>query len=257
MKQIYANNCTTLLLGRQGENLARRVAFDVQDLADLYGPGTVELIYQRPGDEQPYPIAVERDGNTVLWTVNSADTSMANKYGECELRYYVGETIAKSKIWKTWVISTLETPSEEAPPEPQKGWVDQVLTAGAAAEKAAANAAQSATDAANAKTGAEDAQQGAETARDRAETAAIKQPYPSSETGTWWVWDTEAWEYKDSGQPTVGDGVQFTTDETLSLKNGVLSVNTAQEPEPDNTLPITSAAVHTTVGNIEVLLKTI
>ena len=54
-----------------------------------------------------------------------------------------------------------------------------------------------------------------------------------------------------------GGGVQFTTDETLSLKDGVLSVNTAQQPEPDNTLPITSAAVHTTVGNIEIILQTI
>ena len=52
-------------------------------------------------------------------------------------------------------------------------------------------------------------------------------------------------------------GVQFTTDETLSLKDGVLSVRTAQQPEPDNTLPITSAAVHTTVGNIEIILQTI
>lgn len=61
------------------------------------------------------------------------------------------------------------------------------------------------------------------------------------------------WEAVDAS----GGSVQFTTDETLSLKYGVLSVNTAQEPEPDNTLPITSAAVHTTVGNIEILLKTI
>ena len=52
-------------------------------------------------------------------------------------------------------------------------------------------------------------------------------------------------------------GVSFTTDETLSLKDGVLSVNTSHEPDPDNTLPITSAAVATTVGNIAELLKTI
>ena len=61
------------------------------------------------------------------------------------------------------------------------------------------------------------------------------------------------WEAVDA--PT--GGVQFTTDETLSLKDGVLSVRTAQEPEPDNTLPITSAAVHTVVGNIEIILQTI
>ena len=55
------------------------------------------------------------------------------------------------------------------------------------------------------------------------------------------------------------DGVNFTTDETLNLdpETGVLSVNTADKPEADNTLPITSAAVYATVGNIEALLATI
>ena len=52
-------------------------------------------------------------------------------------------------------------------------------------------------------------------------------------------------------------GVQFKTDETLTLKNGILSVNTTDQMEQDNTLPITSAGVYATVGNIEALLKTI
>ena len=52
-------------------------------------------------------------------------------------------------------------------------------------------------------------------------------------------------------------GTIFKTDETLSLENGILSVNTATDVEADNTLPITSAAVAETVGNIEILLKTI
>ena len=40
-------------------------------------------------------------------------------------------------------------------------------------------------------------------------------------------------------------------------ENGVLSVDTATAVEEDNTRPVTSAAVQTTVGNIEILLKTI
>lgn len=52
-------------------------------------------------------------------------------------------------------------------------------------------------------------------------------------------------------------GVGFETDETLILKDGVLSVNTTNDMEKDNTLPITSAGVYATVGNIEALLKTI
>ena len=58
-------------------------------------------------------------------------------------------------------------------------------------------------------------------------------------------------------QESGSGGVDFTTDKTLTLKDGVLSVNTADEVEADNTLPVTSAAVHTTVGNLEILLSLI
>lgn len=48
----------------------------------------------------------------------------------------------------------------------------------------------------------------------------------------------------------VGDNLNIT-------KEGVLSVNVATEAEQDNTQPITSAAVNTLVGNINVLLQLI
>lgn len=48
----------------------------------------------------------------------------------------------------------------------------------------------------------------------------------------------------------VGENLKINAD-------GVLSVDTATAVEEDNTRPVTSAAVQTTVGNIEVLLKTI
>ena len=45
---------------------------------------------------------------------------------------------------------------------------------------------------------------------------------------------------------------------TLKMDDkGVLSVNTADTVEKDNTLPVTSAAVHTQIGNIDILLQTI
>jgi hypothetical protein len=53
-------------------------------------------------------------------------------------------------------------------------------------------------------------------------------------------------------------GTAFETDgHTLKLEDGILSVNTAEQVEQDNTLPITSAAVYTTVGNISAILDTI
>lgn len=51
--------------------------------------------------------------------------------------------------------------------------------------------------------------------------------------------------------------VEIEVDKTLTFKDGVLSVNCANEPEQDNTLPITSAAVAASIGNIEILLSTI
>jgi hypothetical protein len=62
-------------------------------------------------------------------------------------------------------------------------------------------------------------------------------------------------EYLDKN-PVTG-GVDFETDDTLKLENGILSVNTTNQMEQDNTRPITSAGVYATVGNIEALLKTI
>jgi len=65
----------------------------------------------------------------------------------------------------------------------------------------------------------------------------------------------------ESGEGGGGGGgsplVSFETDETLKFEDGVLSVNTADVVEENNTLPVTSAAVQVTVGNIDSLLQTI
>lgn len=56
---------------------------------------------------------------------------------------------------------------------------------------------------------------------------------------------------KDSvGVVMVGDNLDITPE-------GKLSVLTASDAEYDNTLPITSAAVYTEIGNINALLETI
>lgn len=66
-----------------------------------------------------------------------------------------------------------------------------------------------------------------------------------------------SYEGGSSGGGSGGGGVSFTVDETLTLENGILSVNTTDNVEADNTLPITSAGVNITVGNINTLLETI
>ena len=68
----------------------------------------------------------------------------------------------------------------------------------------------------------------------------------------------------DAGEP--GDNVIPVASSTIlggikvgeNLKideNGVLSVDTATDVEQDNTKPVTSAAVHVQLGNVEALLS--
>lgn len=124
--EIYSVKTASILpLGKQGENLAKQIQFDISRWIGSFGPGTVQLLHQRSGDETPYPVAVEREGNLAVWTVTSADTAAAGT-GRAELQYYVGDALAKSETWMTKVLPALG-PASETPPEAQQGWVDQVL----------------------------------------------------------------------------------------------------------------------------------
>lgn len=64
--------------------------------------------------------------------------------------------------------------------------------------------------------------------------------------------DIDRWNEGGTGGTTLtaGENINITDD-------GVISVLTAPNVEKDNTKPITSAAVYTEVGNINVLLQTI
>lgn len=158
----------TILLGREGENLARSMIFDISDWISAYGDGTVSLIAQRSGDTEPYPCTVTVDGSSVTWLVTAADTAQAG-YGRCELRYAVGDALAKSETWRTYTADALGTPAPE-PPEPQQAWVDKVLAAGQAAVDASVNSPK------------------------------------IGNNGNWFVWDFETGAYVDTGVAASGGG---------------------------------------------------
>lgn len=58
----------------------------------------------------------------------------------------------------------------------------------------------------------------------------------------------------DVAEITQTGGQSFKIGDSLKLENNVLSVDTADSVEKDNTKPVTSAAVYTAIGNIEALL---
>lgn len=120
MVDIYAHPGESLAIGRRGENDARRVVFDLSAWRGDYGEGTVQLLHQRAGDESPYPCALTVEGDTAYWPIRAADVSKAG-WGSAQLHYYVGDTLAKSAIWRTVTADALGDPSEP-PEDPARAW---------------------------------------------------------------------------------------------------------------------------------------
>lgn len=77
-------------------------------------------------------------------------------------------------------------------------------------------------------------------------SARGESPYIGS-NGNWWVGES------DTGVSAAG-GAGYQIGDGLKVEGGVLSVDTADAVEQDNSKPVTSAAVHAEIGNIEVLL---
>lgn len=140
MKIIKTSPGSNLLLGRQGENNALELVFSLGPWIDEYGPGTVQLLHRRKGDQDPYPVAVTQENDVAKWLVSEVDTSVAGD-GEYQLHYYSGDTLVKSATGVSFVEGAMT--SSVDPPDPYKGWVDKVNEAVSDAN-AAANRAEEA-----------------------------------------------------------------------------------------------------------------
>lgn len=207
MKTVTASPGIVLQLGRQGENNARQIVFDITDWKAEFGTdGTVALLAQRPGETEPYPVDIVVSGSAVTWLVSAADTAKAGIYGQAELQYRIGDVVVKSAIWRTFIADSLGTPSP-TPPDPQQAWVDQVLDAAQTVETATANG-------------------------------------PKIQGGTWWVWDFESERYVDTGVEAQGPEGPTWSIPTIDLSEaGQISIgSTDLSVVPDTYAALVSAA---------------
>lgn len=123
MIDVYVSGLT-IDCGRQGENLARNIIFELQSLIDTYGEGTATLVYMRPTDTAPYICETTQDDAVLTWTPTSTDTAYAGA-GKCELRWVVGETLAKSIIYTTTIAPSITGAGEV--PSPYQSWYDSII----------------------------------------------------------------------------------------------------------------------------------
>lgn len=160
MIEITAVPGKVLMLGRQGENLARKVIFSVSGVRAEFGDGAFRLSARRAGESTVYPAAVTENGDTVEWSLTSADTQNAGR-GSCELAYYAGDVRLKTWVYDTAVAKSL-TGSPET--DPYDEFLDEV-------NRLAAEAAISQREAKNSENAAKNSEKNAKASEDAAKTS--------------------------------------------------------------------------------------
>lgn len=138
---VTTDSGAILPLGRQGEHGVRQVRFDLSYLIETFGEGTAILVHQRSQDLAPYIVSAVQDGDRLEWTVTDADTAY-NGFGKAEIRWTVGDDLAKTVTYKTSVQRSLTEQTEI--PEPLESWYDQMLEQIGNSQEYAQQAAQSA-----------------------------------------------------------------------------------------------------------------
>lgn len=137
-KQVVPDRRGLVEIGKIKENLVTEVAFDCADLGD--GSGAYAVVFQRPKDAAPYPVAFRAEWPSIVWVVQAADTAKPGT-GKVEIRWYGdGDQVGKSKTYMVRITDGLPDPTEA--PEAWEGFMGQVARDAQAAKDAADDAAK-------------------------------------------------------------------------------------------------------------------
>lgn len=206
------------VIGRVGEGNVRAIAFDCGPVLPLFPDGELICVIQRPGDLSPDVITPSpAEKGIFLVPLRAHECAKAGNL-RMEFRLLRENSVLKSAIFYGRIVTAIWG-ENDIPGQPMHDALNRVEST---------------------------LKEAKETSKEL--SSALEEAQEKIE---------EMDKIIAGGGGGGGGGVAFTTDETLSLKNGVLSVNCANDIEKDNTLPITAAAVFTGVGNIHALLQTI
>lgn len=228
MIEIKAVPGKLIMLGRQGENLAREVIFSVSGVRAEFGDGAFRLSARRAGESNVYPAAVTENGDTVEWSLTSADTQNAGR-GSCELAYYAGDVRLKTWVYDTAVAKSL-TGSPET--DPYDEFLDEV-------NRLAAEAAISQREAKNSENAAKTSEENAKASENAAKTsennaAEYARAALAAETKS-----KQNAEYAASAATTAG---QYAQNAATSATNAASSASAAETHEKGAKDAATAAA---------------
>lgn len=123
MRYIIATPDVVIPLGRQGEDNVETVQFDVSGWPEEYGEGAYELLHERCMDTAPYECPITVADGVLSWVVRSADTAYVGR-GEAQLMYVVNDGVAKSVIYKTSTLRSIDGDPDF--PDPYDDWLRQM-----------------------------------------------------------------------------------------------------------------------------------
>lgn len=132
---------TTAYFGRQGENLAREVIFDITSLKREFPDAVYSLVLKRTGENETYTAASATiEGNEFRYSPTAWATAISG-IGNWEIHAIEADTdlIAKS-ITGTFVVDEALPDAVNASPEVAENWISQVMDARDAAVAAAERA---------------------------------------------------------------------------------------------------------------------
>lgn len=226
-----------ILIGRQTENGVNEIEIDVSEWLEHWPGMNISIMHTRPGDTYAYPAVTRMTGSCIVWEISNADTAI-HGLGTVEIMGILDGKKKLSRIVQTHISKTTTATTSDIP-DAAKPWVDDVLDAAHRAEEAANEIKGMNVEVQTLEPGTQ--------ATAEWNSGLLKLGIPAGQNGDATVSIASR---ETAGVVIVGENMKIDG-------NGVLSVDTANAAEKDNTRPITSAAVHTEIGNIEILLSTI
>jgi len=112
-------------IGKQGENEALAIVFDVSRYLALWPNATVSLAVVPPQGD-PYPATVSTVDGKPAWIVTSSDTYYPGM-GKVELRVLDDGMVKKSATFQTNILESFT--AEGDPPDPLEDWLDDAAEA--------------------------------------------------------------------------------------------------------------------------------
>lgn len=118
-----------LSIGRVGENLVKKIVFDMRDWMRDLPDAVYTLRYVRPTETTMYQprIGVDRDARTLTWYVDAADTGI-DGIAICEVMALdkVTKQCRKSHTIMVVIEQAMSWINSPEVPDPLKGWAERL-----------------------------------------------------------------------------------------------------------------------------------